>query len=477
MLVVTSAHLCFLPWALGAMHGWSQVSSLILAAAGLVLALIRRGSAKPSPPNASRMIGPLDRLMRWPVFWAGLAGLSYVALQGFNPAWRYVSNTDHWWLEPLPHLAWLPAGIEAPFARSNPWRMLLILGTLLLLASSVWIGFSRRKTYRIFLTLLAGNAALLALLGLGQRLDGTSRIFWTHLPSNSRFIASFIYPNHAGPYFYLMTALASGLAWWSCRQAGRGRLSPVWRWLFTFIAVLTGSLVIHTNSRMSVLMLAAFALLMAAVAGLVVLRRKAVPGRPAVSRSTLLIVVLASLVGAGLTVLPARKVWTRFSESADQHTATGLDRQLARQAATDMLKERWLFGWGAGCFRHGFPLFVQKYPAIYQSAGGRIRYWEHAHSDLLEIPLELGVVGMLPVLFCLAWLAGGLIRHRCWRNRVSLPLVFGCALLLVHAWVDFVFQNPAVLFTWTILLIAAIRWSELDQPAPVPAAAGSRPRD
>ncbi|MGA3007493.1 MAG: hypothetical protein ABSE59_06340, partial [Opitutaceae bacterium] len=51
-----------------------------------------------------------------------------------------------------------------------------------------------------------------------------------------------------------------------------------------------------------------------------------------------------------------------------------------------------------------------------------------------------------------------------WRNAVSLSVVLGCALTLLHASFDFVFQNPAVLLTWSVLLVGAVRWAELDQP-------------
>jgi len=43
LLWVVSVHLVFLPWALGGMRSWGQWTSLGLAAAGFVIALIPRG--------------------------------------------------------------------------------------------------------------------------------------------------------------------------------------------------------------------------------------------------------------------------------------------------------------------------------------------------------------------------------------------------------------------------------------------------
>jgi O-antigen ligase len=129
-----------------------------------------------------------------------------------------------------------------------------------------------------------------------------------------------------------------------------------------------------------------------------------------------------------------------------------------------MLQDRWLFGWGAGCFRYGFPLYAQKYPTIYKSENNNLRFWEHAHDDLLEFPIEFGVVGLIPLFIALGCAGWQLTRRRFWRNGVSLALVLVCTLVACHSWVDFVFQNPAVLLTWCVLLLAAVRWLELDQP-------------
>jgi O-antigen ligase len=127
-----------------------------------------------------------------------------------------------------------------------------------------------------------------------------------------------------------------------------------------------------------------------------------------------------------------------------------------------MLSDRWALGWGAGCFRYGFPLYAQHYPEIYFSPLDGRKYWEHVHDDLLEFPIELGAVGMIPIAAALGFVGWRLLRARFWRNPVSLCATVGCLLTLSHAWVDFVFQNPAVTATWAILLVGAIRWAELE---------------
>ena len=109
-----------------------------------------------------------------------------------------------------------------------------------------------------------------------------------------------------------------------------------------------------------------------------------------------------------------------------------------------------------------FPLFVG--PAIYLSENGNLRFWEHAHDDLLEFPIEFGVVGLVPLVFILSCAGWQLVRRRFWRNALPLCLVVACTLAMCHSWLDFVFQNPAILLTWSVLLVAAVRWLALEQP-------------
>jgi O-antigen ligase len=184
---------------------------------------------------------------------------------------------------------------------------------------------------------------------------------------------------------------------------------------------------------------------------------------------------LAGLIGTGLVVLRAAKVWERLADQVAHPVAFDRDRTLARQASRDMFCDRWLLGWGAGCFRYNFQDYAAKYPEIYY-AGNHRQYWEHAHDDWLEFPVELGAAGMLPLAGILGYGVWQLGRRRFWRSAVSFCIVLGCGLVLLHAWVDFVFQNPAVLLTWSVLLVGAVRWVELDQPGGSPSLKLRRPR-
>jgi O-antigen ligase len=125
---------------------------------------------------------------------------------------------------------------------------------------------------------------------------------------------------------------------------------------------------------------------------------------------------------------------------------------MARSAAVDMLRARGGRGVGAGGFRHLFPEYVKHYPEIYQ--GGQL-FWEHAHDDWLEIPIELGLAGCVIVAAGAAWWIRWFVRRRVLWHPLAAPLLIGCGQTLIHAGFDFPFQSPAILTTWCVMIAVA----------------------
>jgi len=462
-LAWVTIHLCFLPWALGTMHLWSQCASLTLAVIGFVVAAWPRRytEAGATGEPVEIQVRPLRRLWRFPVFWIGLALLVYIATQGLNPAWRYKANSTYWWIEPTTHLSWLPSGMDVPFPNAGPWRALIIHASLWLTLCTVWIGFMRRLTFRLLFTFVAANGVLLAILGLAQLLTHATGIFWVVKSSNAAFVASFIYRNHAGAYLNLALALAVGLAWWHFVRARRyfEKSSPAS--VYTFCAVILGVTVLFSLSRGAAITMAAF-ILLAGTTFVWSLWSQPTDRRSYVA-SIGLVVLLMGFIGVGLYSLNLKKVRTRFDNVFSDSDASFSSRVEAHSAAAEMLAARPLYGYGVGCFRYGFPEYVSKHPNIYYSGIANRWFWEHAHNDLLEYPIEFGLFGFGIILAGIGWLCWRLVRWRFWSNPLALPLVLGVALTIFHAWGDFVFQNPAILITWAMLLLAAGRWAELDQ--------------
>lgn len=463
VLTVVALHLCFLPWALGTMLAWSQLTSLGFGVLGLGLALIPRHYSTDLSGGPDMRLGMWPRLLHFPLFWIGLALLAYIAVQGFNPSWIWERNATTWWLRRITEISWLPTSIDTPFGRFNLWRQFIIYASAWLTVCTVWVGFTRRRSLALLLLVVLFNALALACFGGLQRVTAE---FYLHdlfkvRPSTGSF-ASFVYHNHAGAYFALVTAMAVAYA---SRHAfgGAGPLrkstpAP----LFLVGAALLAATTIFTRSRGATLTLAGFALAVTLLVGLPgLLHRAADAGRRWITVSITLLFALT----LGLTIqwLDFDSVIRKFERAVEQREmeVNIRSRLIAHKAAYEFLKDHGARGIGAGGFRHYFPEYTKRYPEIYRDHN-RVQFWEHAHNDWLQIPIELGAVGVSLLLLGGGWLSLGLVRRRVWRHPFALPVLLGCGQTLIHAWFDFPFQNPAILLTWLALVTAATRWLELD---------------
>jgi O-antigen ligase len=470
VLIAVIVHVGFLPWALGTMHTWSQFTSLGLALIGFALALLPRTydpddlpmklpATDDRRPAAAYRLATWPRLLRFPLFWIGLGLLGYITVQGCNPLWVWHRNETSWWLARVPHITWLPSSVDAPFDRSTPWRALVVYGSAWLTLCTIWVGFTRRKTLQVFLTAILINAVILAVVGFGHRILSMQNYFgfYSWPPGASPF-ASFIYKNHAGAFFALITSLTIALALWSRDHGLRsGRKSTPASFLI-FIALLLFAAVLATASRGATITVVTFALL---ISVWLFFRNLAQPAGGVANRgvAVLLVLAFAGTLVATVRHLDFSAIGSRFEVLSKDPGSTVADRLLAYDAGMDMLAEHWVVGVGAGSFRHLFPLYVSKHPSIY--ANGSI-FWDQIHRDWLQVPIELGLIGCLFLVAGIGYTLFFFIRARAPWHFLAVPVLLGCGQTLMHAWFDFPFQCPAILITWISLIAVAARWVELD---------------
>lgn len=466
LLSVLGLHLAFFPWALGTMHAWSQCVALGLGILGFATALRPRSYEADTMTGAeSFRLVMWPKLVRFPIFWIGLTLLIEIVIQALNPSWRYTSTAKYWWLMPVKNISWLPSGVEAPFERFNAWRQLIIYADTWLLACSVWVGLTRRRSLRILLLVIAGNAlALGMLLGL-QHTIADGRFPWplTAL-TDANLTGSFIYRNHAGAYMALTAFPAVALAVWFLDYGEQTLKKSTPAGALGLAALIIAGTVPLTLSRGSTLMLGASAVVIGV--WFYCLRKKT--RRVGASESKVALALAAVFAIFLFTIwrnVDFSAIAARFDELATEQTqdVSVATRLLARHAATDMLRQTWVRGVGAGGFRYLFSEYVRNYPEIYQ---GGSYYWEHAHCDWLEIPIELGVVGDALLVCGAGWWAWYFVRRRILWNPAVVPLLLGCAQTLVHASFDFPFQCPAILGTWCVLLTIAGKWVESEKLKP-----------
>lgn len=469
--------LIFMPWAFGTMHVWSQLSALGLGILGFAVALWPRvydgdhalgvqftalANHQVSGRGGAYRLSAWPRLIRFPLFWLGGVLLVYIGLQAMNPSWIWERNATAWWLRRVTDLPWLPTSIDTPFERFNLWRQFIIYATVWLTVCALWVGITRRKTLHILLGVLVANACILGLVGFAHKASGVEKLLWLQSFPGASSFASFVYQNHAGAYFSLMSFAALGLAVWHFFE-GRKRMArstPSAVWLIA--AMLLVFAVIFSLSRGAIISLSVFSV--AAVIALVILKfsSSTQSTTPAVV-GVMLMLGIVGTVAWMVRQVDFSAIYVRFERLSklQANDPSVVSRQLAREASIQMYGDNWVRGVGAGGFRYLFPEYAKSRPKIY--AGGRY-FWEHAHNDWLEIPIELGLAGVLLLATGFGWVAWTWARSGGWRHPLTLMVALGVGQVMAHAVMDFPFQNPAILVTWWSLLVISLRWLELDAP-------------
>ena len=463
LIIAVSTELAFLPWALGGMRVWSHWIALGLSVAAFVLSLWPRDYDDRSEGQTPFRLCTWPKLLRFPIFWLGLAFLGYVTLQALNPAWVYESDGKVFWMRQIPATTWLPVGMRAGFNLWNPWRMLVIYSAAWLTVCALWIGFTRRRAWQILFNAIVVNGFILAVVVALQELKGNGKLLWYFDPPTSYFVATIPYKNHAATYFNLVLALTVALGVWHFIRGLRrfDRSSPAV--LFGFIAAIILMAVVFSYSRAGALLAGVFVLV--TLGAVIVYQMRFATDKRMHLVSLALLVLFGVFAAVGSQAIGFHRVIARFDRLFKQDRVISIERrQVVRQATFEMARDRLLFGWGAGCFRFGFPIYQHRHELlIYSSSTKQNRvFWEHAHNDYVQALAEFGVAGC-SVLLALAGSAAWLLaRARFWKNPLSLLIAIGLSLVLVHAWIDFPFQNPAIITTWAVLLVGLIRWAELD---------------
>ncbi|MBC8011352.1 MAG: O-antigen ligase family protein [Burkholderiales bacterium] len=305
------------------------------------------------------------------------------------------------------------------------------------------------------------NGAVLALIGILQKMTGAKAILW-FIPSPAwYFHSTFVYKNHAGAYFNLILVLTLGLAIWhhirSLRRLERSSPSPV----FAFGVVIIAACVFMSGSRTAMLLLAGY--LVVTLITYLIWRgqNRSAASNPAVSG--LLALGAAAFIGGAAYFLnldnSIEQIKLLTTESG--HKSAVEARVLARQATYDLFRDQPLTGWGAGSFRHAFPIHQKNYSEIFR-AGNRTFYWDHAHNDYVQALAELGIIGVLFPVLALLWVLLKFCRLGALANPAFLLLIVGFGLILAHSWVDFQLYNAAILTTFCAAWILTLRWAELE---------------
>jgi len=313
----------------------------------------------------------------------------------------------------------------------------------------------RRRQLDRLLRLLLVLGAVLALGGLlGYMAGDPWFVWWQPRPAAARVVATFVNPDHFGAWLAMLVCLGLGYIA-ARRRRTRVRFSPldllereareevVRRYLPAVGVVLTVLALVFTLSRGAVL-----SLLLALGILLFVFGRVGLARWSLVAIGALMLTTLGYAAWIGLEPLVARVTGGEYINRLAQWTAT-----------IPMLPAFPAFGVGLGAYKD---IFFRYQPAAL--GPGKI-YFPYAHNDLLQLVVELGLVGSAIVLFAmwratrdlmLAHLVGGAAcpasgvrgeparpRHP-YRIGIASGAVAAALALLFQSTFDFSARIPAV---------------------------------
>jgi len=470
-----------LPWAFGGVEIWAYRSASLLLVSSAVIAVMRHGWAGLGLDRSARWLIPALLLGLWAM--VQITPLPAQIVERLSPRadalYRttfpgYPERTEPVTVEAIEvqaieHLA-EAAGLPEPRrsatslepelgGRWDGWRPLSLLPDAGLERVhwyfALLLGFlvARRRcadpeVAEVYRKLLFLMFFALALFGLLYVATSNGRLYWVRATlENTRPFGPYVNPTNFAGVMELATPWIAGYTIMAWRR--RSPSTPLQETRIPFLASAT---LLCLLSALATASKAAAVLLGATLAVLALIACKGWRQRSAVLLGVL---SLVGLFSAGLRYLPLGERIRDFVDVTGGQVSE-VDRLVAWNASTAMMKDYVVTGSGFGSFRDVFPAYLPP---------GEFKRWNRAHNDYLEVTLEGGAVTVV----LLAWLIFGywrralgvaLRKRKGPRDLATIGLVLGLIALSVHAFFDFNHQVPANALLFTTLAAIAIAPNE-----------------
>ena len=376
------------------------------------------------------------KLLRDPVFSIGFIFLSLVVIQSLNSGYRVESNANgllefikvpNKW---MPWSAVISESMEMLIWFFSAWVSALLVRNLL-----------SRRHLKPLLYIMAWNSAALACLGICLYLSGSSRLMgiWK-LPGHAHY-ATFEYANHAAEWFYLNAFLAAGLAH-DALVKRRPKIQQV-IWCSTFLLCVIS--VFLTLSRFG----AVLSSLLLLVALIVYFRRTFSHRKGKVSINIYIVACIVVMGGLALfTGAGGGKMANEIKERSVSQDLGGRIRQFP--SAIAIIGDYPLFGAGGGAYQWLAPLHVAEEDSAILAGMGAL----YVHCDPLQFLCEFGFVGGLCLVAIIVLLFYACLRNINKQSVISIWILVGLGIIVIHSFADLPFRNPAILYEWAVLLTA-----------------------
>jgi len=465
ILALAMIQTSFAIWGMGLIHVWSQCTFLGMSVLGMLISFWphRQGVVyRELDPNQTARAA-LGRLRSSPLFWMFLLPLGYILIQGLNVGYAYETVGKSWRAFPVEHVNWLPSGVDGPFHKMNPFRLLVIFAGVGLFVTYLYVGLLRRKLWVILGWSVAIQAVMFAVLAFAQIKTNAQLVYWTfhdQTPLGANFLGSIPYYNRGAAAVNLMMGSCMALYFYHLRVLRRQMLkSGPHLMLIPVIFVLYGTLWM-SSSRAGILL----GSMMVGLFILWVFVQTFVSTEARILRWCA-VLLSVGLMGAGVLMfqkLPNfEKALRDFSglEKTMENVESDSRYQVSK-ATWEIFQGKQWYGWGAGSWRYMFAYYQAAHPELQYVQFGRnkvLRIQNDANNDWFQFLSELGIVGcatLLPIVFYpLAWVLRRIRRVR----MTHLVLLATLAVLIIHGLVDHLLQNMTILALAGLVLAMLLR--------------------
>ena len=434
-------------WAFGGNADWVKTPISIWGSLGILVAVAAVSNA-----------GLRGRIQAGTIAWMLPVVLlnSLVAISCFVPGLETLTFRGQVMVMPVPVEWWLPSAARSGLALRALWLFDGIYFSCLNLALCV----RSRHLLRVIFAVVVGNALILALFGIVQKLAGSKGIYFGLVRSpQDYFFASFVYDNHWGAYMVLMMGACVGLV---LRYVDGAKGEGFFRGpaLTGLVAACLLACSVPLSGARACSALIGIVLLVALVRGLP--RISGALQHSGASRSGIFIgmTLAAVLAVAGLWMIAGDVIIARAGKTGEQlssmRAAGGLGtRGVLYRDTWRMARDRMLFGWGMG----SYPTVFTLYNSLRPNADGLPQIYHDAHSDWLQSVAEIGVVGTALIGAAVIVPVLGIRRFRF--SPIPYFLLLGCAVVAAYSWIEFPFGNVAVVLSWWLCFFGAVQYVRL----------------
>lgn len=425
--------------------------SLGLLEVMLLLPLRKRGDSV-----QDAFIRMLKNIAMDPIFYIGLLLLGYLFIQWQNgPMELEYDVTDQVWRYTDPKWDSMPFCVN----QGEAVQVLIWFHAVLtvLLAVRHCMGPQAKM---LLLHILVWNGVLLSALGFFQLFTSPDKLFW-YRPMKVFFFATFGYPNHAGSFFILISAINMGLFVNALSREEEENTHP-WH---LGVALLFNLAAVYASLCRAAIVLGSALFVFFIIYGFFYLRHRIAKG--IIFKMLAVFAVLIGFIFA-MSAMPgsdfAKEVKTISLDSMS--SVYDGDRAILSDAALKIWKDHPWTGVGGWGFRRYVGLYIGEEQWDFLQEKGKA----NVHHDILQFLCEHGAIGggMIIALAMVLLIHLGIrlatmpkgnhmdsSSEISWFDSVS-PIVVlslaGCFCVLVHSTIDLPFRSTAVLLVWFIIL-------------------------